>query len=410
MMRACLYKTGIPCLIAVLLLSGCWDLQEIEERGLVIGLALDLTDEEVDPENMETYEEWKKKGEPDRVRLTGQVAVPTQQGGNGQSETESQPYFNMSTVSHSVFDALRLFSTRSSRTFTLDHIKLVAVSDNIAASDHFNEGLLDFFLRDHQMRRRMLFFVTEGEASQLLELEGQFNEIPAMKIEAVSENYSRSNRIPHPFAIGTLSDEIAKETSFIIRKIKVTKDKDIKVAGALLFDGKFSKLAGELGEQETIAYNLIVGEHQNGIITAPDKQGHIAAFEIFSADSKIKPTIKRDNISFDIHISATGHLGETQYPGGNPLTSKYIKEVEEVMKKEIETEVNKVTEKLQKEFKLDPFNLLDEIRVKNYKMYEKVRRNWDQGEKIFSDVPIRFHIDTKIERIGISGKPEQKEG
>ncbi|SDI29953.1 spore germination protein [Alteribacillus bidgolensis] len=372
-----------------------------------MGLALDLTDEE--PEDTETYEEWKRKGEPDRVRLTGQVAVPMEQGADGQSGTETQPYFNSSTVSHSVFDALRLFSTRSSRTFTLDHLKVVAISDKIAASDHFNEGLLDFFLRDHQMRRKMLFFVTEGDASSLLELKGQFNDIPATKIEAISENYQRANRIPHPFAIGTLSDEIAKETSFIIRKVKVTKDKDIKMAGALLFDGKYSKLAGELGEQETIAYNLIVGEHKNGIITAPDKQGHIVAFEIFTADSKIKPKIDGDNISFDIDISATGHLGEAQYPRNNPLTSKYIKEVEEVMKEEIEYQVTQLTHKLQKKFQLDPFNLIDEIRVEDYKTYEKVRRNWDQRDRMFSDVPIRFHVDTKIERIGITGKPEQKE-
>ncbi|MFB5660396.1 Ger(x)C family spore germination protein [Alteribacillus sp. HJP-4] len=395
-------RASICCLLCIFL-TGCWDLQDIEERGHVMGIALDLTDEEIPQDGNESL----NNGENKNIHLTAQVAIP-EQGGDGQT-TSTKKYVNISAVSHSVFDALRLLSNKSSRVLTFDHLKLLSISDEIAESTHFNGGLIDYFLRDHQMRRQILFFVTEGEAKTLLEHQGYYDDIPALNILAITENFTRTNRMPPPFAVGELNNEIAKDTSFIIRKVKMNKDGEgVTVAGGLLFDGKMNKLAGELVGDDIVAYNLLAGEHQNGIITTEDKDGNIISFEVFESSVDIKPTVNGEDISFNITISVTGNLGEAQQLRYDPLTNEhYLKEIEQQVNKKIKHITNDLMTKLQEEYRLDPLDLLDKIRIADYSAYKKIKDNWDRGEKVFTNADFRFHIDTKIERMGVTGNAQK---
>ena len=65
----------------------CWDRIEIEERGFVVGTALDAA-------------------EDGQIKLTFQIVVPTQmKGSSGQKNEGGSPFINLSSTADSVFKA-----------------------------------------------------------------------------------------------------------------------------------------------------------------------------------------------------------------------------------------------------------------------------------------------------------------
>ena len=84
-------------MIGITLLSGCWDKNELAERAIIIGIAID-------------------KGDTKSVKMTSQVArasqIPTPQKGKSADE---KPYWNIVNEGDTVFDIVRGFTHENSR-------------------------------------------------------------------------------------------------------------------------------------------------------------------------------------------------------------------------------------------------------------------------------------------------------
>ncbi len=69
--RLCL----LPAVLVVIPLAGCWDRVEIEDRGFVVGAALDLPDEGT---------------EENKIKLTNQFVVPSGLGAPSQASGQNR--------------------------------------------------------------------------------------------------------------------------------------------------------------------------------------------------------------------------------------------------------------------------------------------------------------------------------
>ena len=89
-------------ILALLLLTGCWDMIEIEERGFIIGASIDL----------------KEKISENRyvVEITDQLAISSafgpSQGGAG---SDSEAYINLTASGENIMSKCSLFLKKSSR-------------------------------------------------------------------------------------------------------------------------------------------------------------------------------------------------------------------------------------------------------------------------------------------------------
>ncbi|GJM81154.1 hypothetical protein HMSSN139_36500 [Paenibacillus sp. HMSSN-139] len=165
--------------------TGCWDRVEIEERGFVVGAGIDLAEEE--------------EAEKGRYMLTFQFVIPgglqAKEGGskNGKSAT----FFNLSSSANTMFTAARDMSFLTSRSPYLQHLRMILISEEMAASGDLANAL-DLFLRDHEMRRATKIMVTEGEARKLLETNPKNEKLPVMYFESTALNPTKSSRIYPP--------------------------------------------------------------------------------------------------------------------------------------------------------------------------------------------------------------------
>lgn len=110
-------------------ISGCSELQEIEERGFVVGAAYDIVKE--------------KKVNP-IMKGTYQMVLPSklsQQGGQGSGDSEN--YINVSAKADSVFEQIRIIAKKISRTLFFPHIQVIIFSDELLANPYVLQNTLD---------------------------------------------------------------------------------------------------------------------------------------------------------------------------------------------------------------------------------------------------------------------------
>ncbi len=111
----------IMVMVVVGFISGCSELEEIEERGFVVGAAYDVVK--------------KKKSNP-IMKGTYQMVLPSklaQQGGQGGGDSEN--YINVSAKADSVFEQIRIIAKKISRTLFFPHIQVIIFS--AYTSDYF---------------------------------------------------------------------------------------------------------------------------------------------------------------------------------------------------------------------------------------------------------------------------------
>lgn len=126
---------GILCLG----MAGCWDRVEIEERGFVVGIAIDnAQDQQGQTADLSDQAESLRKV---RYVVTYQFVNPEGMQGGGKSsggkgpgngESSGQPMFNISTEGKTLLEASRDMVTKASRTPYIEHLKMIIISERIA--------------------------------------------------------------------------------------------------------------------------------------------------------------------------------------------------------------------------------------------------------------------------------------
>lgn len=108
----------VSMLLSTILVSGCWDQVQIEERGFVVGVAVDAPRNENAEEQAEQEAPEKPKGKQ-RFLVTNQMVIPGGLVAGGQStgqNTTNEAYLNIVSEGDSLFEVSREFATRTSRT------------------------------------------------------------------------------------------------------------------------------------------------------------------------------------------------------------------------------------------------------------------------------------------------------
>lgn len=174
------WKRGICILLIVIItvsLSGCWDKRELSELAVVMGIALDVGSGE--------------NGE--MLTICAQIANPVSSGGSsGSGGAAEQTYNNFSGSGGSVFEILRGMTHKSSRRLYNSHNQVILFSRELAETQGLGE-IIDFFLRDNEIRYNILIAVTEGKAADTLDVTPEYENIPAREIEELIRNQTANS-------------------------------------------------------------------------------------------------------------------------------------------------------------------------------------------------------------------------
>ncbi|MFJ8267734.1 Ger(x)C family spore germination protein [Peribacillus asahii] len=392
----------IFCLL--FLVTGCWDQNEIEERGFVIGAAIDMAAEQTD----DSIGEMSEKERDDKYKLTYQFVVPGNfiggGSGGGQSgggASQGKPFLNLTAEGTSIHQITRKMAAETSRKPYLEHINLIVLSEELSKKGYFKDTL-DFFVRDHEMRKVAKVMVAEGKARTVLEINPQHEKMPVLFIDSLSENIGKHGTSLPPINIGDVHSYLLKGNSFVIPRI-VVKDNKGAIVGAAIFNSQDQKMIGTLNESETLALNFITEKVESAILEFL-MNGQLIAFEIKGAKSKIEADVSDKNqIKFTVKINVEGNVGEL-YGDLALKNQSVLSEIEEKASKEIESITNRVIDKVQKKYKADVFGLGDHVKQEHYKTWKQVNKEWDKGENYFSKSVVDVQVKVEVRQIGSSIK------
>lgn len=387
-------------------LTGCWDYFEVEQRGYVLGLAIDeasIIDKDTGEEaeyNRRLESMQTEEGNP-KYAYTIQIPIiaraesrPTGQSGNGGGGKNK--VWNLTTAGNSFFEAEREFSTRTDYPPFFEHFQSIIISEEVA-----RKGVkepLDMLIRDPEMRRRVKVFVTSGEARKILDIEPKIDDYSAIYIARLTENINKTSRMPHVTDLGEMSENLHAKRSFVLPRI-IADTEEVKYAGGAIF--KDGKMMGWLDELD-INYTKWASDAVKGgtiVIPMPDHPEDLLTLEIGKADTKVEPEISGDDITLHIKSKAKVYIAEEfRKEFYDTFNVEFTKKLEKAAEKKLAEGMRDTIDYIRNEYETDIFFFDTAMERYAPDTWDKVKDNWDE---VFQTVKIKIDVDIKMVQRGL---------
>jgi len=385
--------------LLVLTLSGCWDRVEIDERGFVVGVAIDLSKADRSKEVREAPDKPRGKN---LYSVTYQFVVPSALSSRGDQAAGSQDrgFHNLTSQGDEMAQIKREIAVRASRSPYFEHLKVIVVSEEVAKKGFAD--ILDFYIRDPGMRRETKVMISKGEARRVLELVPRTEKVNAMYIDSITKNQKENARMLPETRIGDIHEHLLREESYVVQRI-VGQGDEVKVAGAAIMDGKTNTFVGFLGEEETEGLNYLNAKIKGGIVNFK-LDGRLSNFENEQTSRTIRADVSDPmRPKFHVRISAEGSLAET-FSSRDLTKLKTIDEIEEIIANEIVRLAQDTIRKMQKEFGKDVAGFGDKLRQDHYRVWKQIEPDWEHGRRLFAASEITVEAKVKLRRYGTINK------
>lgn len=377
-------------------LTGCWSNKEIEDLGLIVGTSMDL-----EKQGGPREESAGQTGGPphrDRITITNQfVNAETTGKGTKNGSSQQKAYNNVSETGDAILPILRSMVLRIDKRAFAEHSKVIIIGEDLARTLDLQK-ILDFFIREQEMRPSGLLLIAQNRASQTLESKKP-TDIPAFQLVEMTHGHGRTTKILPPTTLTKIEGKLHSGASFLLQNIVSTKG-EIKFTGAAVIEGRTRKLRGILNEKEMEGLTWITGKGKGGLVKSVEKKtGEPIIYEMLSMKSKIKPHVDGNNISFNIEIESEGRIAEHWVVSEKTIETDFLKRVEKAVEEEVEHLVENVLDKIQHEYKTDVAGFGNKLRIKYPHLWKTVKKDWDQT---FSEVPIQYEVKITIKDYGTS--------
>ncbi|GAA0430297.1 Ger(x)C family spore germination protein [Lentibacillus halophilus] len=377
-------------LLMILLLTGCWDRVEIEDRGFVVGAALDL------PED---------SAQSKKVKLTNQFVVPSGIGAPSQGSSGGQPaHANVAATGKSLLAIEREMGAMTSRSPYLPNMKLISLSSELAKTDMF-ESVLDLFIRDHEMRRGVKVAITEGNAAGIFNIDAKNAKLPVNHIESVMNNHFKYLGNIRPLRVGGLHEYLLKKESFLVPKI-TKQGNDMTYQGAGVFHGYNNRMTGVMNVKATKGYNLLTGQAHSGTIKIKMDDSPVT-LELMEVTSSMKVRSQAQSaIKASIQTDVESRVAET-FASQSLQNEKRLQTMGKKAEKKMEKLMKTTIKKAQNEWKADILGVGRKLHKYHYDVWQTVKKDWDRGQNYFSEADIDVASDITIKTTGVTDQSKK---
>lgn len=380
----------IAVIIFVLILPGCWDNVEIDERAFITGLAFDKY---IEGEQAQKKDNKKDTGTLKRYIFTisyPNVAVIAK-------KEQGDPSYIYSTISSSPSDGKQQINIRNNKNFYVNHAKVVILGQELLKDEKMMRETIDVLQRSVYFNRKVHILATEGKGQEILQTNSGKNMDTALFMEELIEKEQTSPRRP----TGTFDNfliSLRENNSGIVPKVTV-ENKEIKIGGAGVL--KNNKLIGWLDEIETRGVNILRDEVGVADFTVELEDLYLVVEEMTSNTKMDVYKDKEDKINIDFKIRMEGVLLQHYLGKSNePFDNKYIKKINKTVENQVKTELRTVFNKIQKDFKADIFGTKEYLRKHDYDLWQEVKEDW---EKIYPEAKMNIDLKMHLRRVGIEG-------
>ena len=403
-------KARLPLLLLTvpllsLFLAGCWDQQEVEDRALILGMAIDRAE---NPGNIQSKDRVNHL-EPNpipadkMIRVTASIAVPGRiplgpgEGGGGSgSQDTTKPVWVVSVFGHTVNDALNNLQQQIADPKFLIHLRVIVVSEEVAYDtlEHIN----DYFRRDSEVRRRTWLLISKGEAARFLNVAPPLERVPTLYVLAMLDKSVHLGKFPRDY-IGTFWSTQSKQgQEGYLPYVDIRRNENILIGGMALF--RNNKMVGTSEPLEIGAFMAVQAMNPGGYSPLVDVPGIGPVMATTTLrKSKIDLEMKNGSPRFKVMIYLEQDL-EEKYFEDSVIDEKAISKIEETISKEVNQIILNFIRKTQR-MKSDIFGFGEHIRAKEHAYWSARIGSKEKWETHYADLPVEVQTTVRINRTGM---------
>ncbi|UKS31177.1 Ger(x)C family spore germination protein [Paenibacillus sp. HWE-109] len=383
------------------LLTGCWDRLEIEDRAVVLAIAIDEATSEDKNESSNATQMTKNDSNIKRplIKITVQIAVPGRiplgAGGTG-TPSNQKPVWVLSSFGYTIEDSLMNLQQQLADRLFYGHLRVIVVSEAIARKGIQNEK--DFFRRQPQVRRTVWMVVSKGKASELMKATPQLERVPSLYLLATLEHATDMGRLPNYFLGVFYSASSAKGQEGALPYLELKKASNIEIAGLAYFKG--DKMVGATTALQIGHFMAMKQINPGGysVLEQIPESDTTVVFQSTHRRAKIITNIVNGKVHATIVSQIEGDLREKTDENWL-ITRETIKKLEQKIEKDGEQGFLKLVQQTQKDA-CDIFGFGEYVRAFQPSFWNREVKNKEQWSNLYKTMTVDIKVQIKIRRIG----------
>lgn len=391
-------------LMLTVFLSGCWDQLQIEERGLVLGLAIDPA-----PPESETHEiksTHLSENLPKRMlKVTAQIAVPGRvplgpgSGSEGGSKNQN-PVWVVSVVGRTLDDCMNNLQQKIADPRYLVHLRVIVISKEIAR-EGFDE-LNDYFRRNPEIRRTTWLLVAEGPAIEFMTVAPPLQRVPTLYLLAMLEKAVDSGKFPQDYLGSFWSAESKWGQDGFLPYVSVRSNENILINGLAYF--KDGRMAGTTLPLDIGAFMAVQGMEPGGysVLFKVPGLGHVMVQTTERYANKITSVSGgKPSVTCELRLEA---VVEEQYGSDQSVNStSRLKEISAALDRVAHRDIMALIRKTQQESS-DIFGIGELFRSRHPAYWRANVHSPEDWTRIYHKLPIKLDVHYSIRRVGLKAK------
>ncbi len=359
-----------------LVLSGCWDMMEINNRIYPYSVGYDI---DVNPEGKYkiTY------SYPNILAL-------------GKNPTSDKKTYVVTKHGDTAFEAKYRLSKKVAYPLDLKHLKVIIFSQDVLNNEDMIREITDGIMRDFIANKSTQLIVTKVSAEKLLQ--DTLNATEQQIVGGVIYNLllnRQGSAFFTPITMSNFNEDMDISKSAII-PVGYSMNNEVFIEGGAVI--KDYKLVGFLLPKENRAIAHLNNKVRSDGVNF-DYKGVDITLMITESKSKKKLISQDENLKMKLNLTMEGHIHSfTNKKGMEIDTNQENKEIEMAAAKVVEGELQKAVDKVQKELKADVLFIGSYLNKFHPKLWKEIEKDWD---KIYPEIDIDLDVEVKIRRRGL---------
>lgn len=379
---------------------GCWDKQEIEELGFVVGIAVDLHPDTAD------------------ILLTAQIAKPhTMHAGTAKSAPSSERgFWSIESVGKTVYHAVAQLNEVSPRTPFWAHNDLVIFGEALA-----RQGIgeaIDFLVRHRYSRQRVRPVVVRGSTGHFaaFSVESELSQLPSDAIIQILENTTNLLSTTTALDINELTQALESPLPQfvlpVLELVPVNPDRGAfkgelrrdaiayspRLNGSAVF--KRDRLVGFLSRNETRGRQWVVGGIHDAVVAVPHPRmsERDICFTVTNSATDVRYDQESEVPHFRVEIEVEADLSGSNAPI-DVLDPELQSTIEGYLAEAIESEVRLALTKAQSVLATDIFGFGELLYRYHPHEWTRFGQHWDET---FPTVTADIIVDAQVLGTGLT--------
>ncbi|MDI3257631.1 MAG: Ger(x)C family spore germination protein [Kyrpidia sp.] len=407
------------CAAALLVLTGCWDRLEIEQRAIVLGIAVD----EATPGELRQSSTSSRLSPAPRgpgvvpLRLTAQIAVPGRiplgpgdagGGGGGSSgggsggggdggEGGQRPVWVLSAVGHSMEDAVSNLQQEVADPLFFGHLRILVMSEGVARKGVID--INDWLRRNADVRRTLWLTVSRGNAAAVMEAAPPLERVPVLYLWATLSRAEQMGKLPPSYGNVFWRAFSSSGQEPYLPYLEIRQKDNIFIRGLAYFKG--NHMVGTLDPWDIGLFMGIKGFNPGGysaFVEVPGTGEHVmvqalhrkAKIEVFWA--KDRPGIRvRSHVEAVVREKVGGRVDLRSPPD--------VQMLEDVISRSLSRNMEQLIRKTQRDG-ADIFGFGQYVRARMFGYWRRAVHTKQDWERLYPTIPVQVEATVNLRQSG----------